>query len=148
MRKGAEENIPNEMTQPALADAIPTLVGFVATHAWEAGFGEKRIQEIGDAVEQALQNIVRFACPNGAGEISISCSVHDSGSFLINIVDTGAPFNMLLVDTFPETMDFFKPGETPSTKIMKKAIKDIEYRRGSDRNTLVFTVSPDTKGKQ
>jgi anti-sigma regulatory factor (Ser/Thr protein kinase) len=148
MRKGAEEDIPNEIAQPALADAIPNLVEFVSTHVWEAGFEDKRIQEIGGAVEEALRNIVGFACPDGAGEIRISCTVHDSGALLINIVDTGVPFNMLLVDTFPETEDFFKPGKAPSTKIMKKAIKNIEYRRGSDRNTLVFTVSPDTKGKQ
>jgi anti-sigma regulatory factor (Ser/Thr protein kinase) len=148
MRKETAEDVPNEMTQPALADAIPILVGFVSTHAWEAGFEEQRIQEIGGAVEEALRNIIRFACPNGSGDIRISCTVHDSGAFLINIVDTGAPFNMLLVDTFPEAEDFFKPGEAPSTRVMKKAIKNIEYRRGSDRNTLVFTVSPDAKGKK
>jgi serine/threonine-protein kinase RsbW len=147
MKKGPEE-VPNEITQPARADAIPTLLKFVSTHAWEAGFEDTRIQEIGGAVEEALRNIVGFACPDGAGEIRISCTVHDSGALLINIVDTGAPFNMLLVDTFPETEDFFKPGEAPSTRVMKKAIKNIEYRRGSDRNTLVFTVSPDSKGKK
>ena len=146
MKKGPEE-VPNEIVQPALADAIPTLVEFVSAHAWEAGFEDTRIQEIGGAVEEALRNIVNFACPDGAGEICISCTVHDSGALLINIVDTGAPFNMLLVDTFPETEDFFKPGEAPSIRVMKRAIKNIEYRRGSDRNTLVFTVSPDSKGK-
>jgi hypothetical protein len=30
------------MTQPALADAIPTLVEFVSTHAWEAGIEYRR----------------------------------------------------------------------------------------------------------
>jgi anti-sigma regulatory factor (Ser/Thr protein kinase) len=146
MTKRSENAISDEITQPALADAIPTLVEFVSTHAWEAGFGDERIREIGLAVEEALQNIVSFACADGQGEIRINCTVHDSGALLIDIVDTGAPFNMLLVDTFPETKDFFEPEKSPSTKIMKKVIKNIEYRRGSNRNTLVFTITPDRMG--
>jgi hypothetical protein len=30
------------MTQPTLADTIPTLVEFVSTHAWEAGIEYRR----------------------------------------------------------------------------------------------------------
>ena len=148
MKSRSEDVMPDEITQPALADAIPTLVAFVSTHAWEAGFEDERIREIGCAVEEALQNIVSFSCADGQGEIRISCDLHDSGALLIDIVDTGVPFNMLLVDTFPETEDFFDPGKSPSTKIMKKVIKNIEYRRGSDSNTLVFTITPDTRQKR
>jgi anti-sigma regulatory factor (Ser/Thr protein kinase) len=143
----SENAILDEMIKPALVDAVPALVEFVSTHAWEAGFEDERIREIGRAVEEALQNIVTFACPDGAGEIRMSCDVHDSGALIITIVDTGKPLNMLLAGTFPETEDFFEPGKAPSTKIMKKAIKNIEYRRGSDRNTLVFTITPDRRGK-
>jgi serine/threonine-protein kinase RsbW len=147
MKRLSENAIRDEMIKPALVDAVPALVEFVSTHAWEAGFGDERIREIGRAVEEALQNIVRFACPDGAGEIRMSCDVHDSGALIITIVDTGKPFNMLLAGTFPEAEDFFEPGKTPSTRIMKKVIKNIEYRRGSDRNTLVFTIDPNLKKK-
>ena len=147
MEKQFEDELPDEIAQPAMADAIPTLVTFVSSHAWEAGFEDERIREIGRAVEEALQNIVTFACPDGTGEIRINCDVHDSGALIITIVDTGRPFNMLLVGTFPETEDFFEPGKTPSTRVMKKVVKNIEYRRGSDRNTLVFTITPDSKDK-
>jgi anti-sigma regulatory factor (Ser/Thr protein kinase) len=147
MKRRSEGEVAGEITQPALVDAVPAFVEFVSTHAWEAGFEDARVREIGCAVEEALQNIVTFACPDGRGEIRISCDVHDSGALLITIVDTGAPFNMLLAGTFPETEDFFEPGKTPSTRVMKKVIKNIEYRRGSDRNTLVFTVMADLKKK-
>jgi anti-sigma regulatory factor (Ser/Thr protein kinase) len=147
MKKEPAGEVPEEITRPALAEEIPALVEFVSTHTWEAGFKDERIQEIGLAVEEALQNIVNYACPDGTGEIRMSCTRHDSGALLITIIDTGRPFNMLLASTFPETEDFFDPGKTPSTTVIKKAIKNIEYRRGSGRNTLVFTVSPDTKGK-
>jgi anti-sigma regulatory factor (Ser/Thr protein kinase) len=153
MGKMIEGELAQEMTQPALAASIPDLVAFASTHAWEAGCDDARIQEIGLAVQEALQNIVSFACPDRAfcpirtGEISMSCTTQDSGALIITMVDTGAPFNMLLADTFSETEDFFEPGKIPSTSIMKKAIKNIEYRRGADRNTLVVTIAPDLKKK-
>ena len=147
MKIRSEGEVSDEIIQPALTDAIPTLVEFVSSHAWEAGFGDARIREIGLAVEEALQNIVTFACPDGTGEIRMSCDVHESGALIITIVDTGVPFNMLLAGTFPETEDFFEPAKTPSTRVMKKVIQNIEYRRGSDRNTLVCTITPTSKGK-
>jgi anti-sigma regulatory factor (Ser/Thr protein kinase) len=147
MEQRFEDRVPDEITKQALADEIPDLVTFVSTHAWEAGFADERIREIGRAVEEALRNIVQFSCADGTGEISISCEVHDSGALIITIVDTGKPLNMLLVGTFPETEDFFEPGKAPSTTVIKQAIKNIEYRRGSDRNILVFTITPDLKQK-
>ena len=147
MKRRPEDAVPEEITKLALVDAIPDLITFVSTHAWEAGFEDERIREIEGAVEEALQNIVRFACADGTGEIRIACDVHDSGALIITIVDTGKPFNMLLANTFPEAEDFFEPGKAPSTRVMKKAIKNIEYRRGSDSNTLVFTITPDRKRK-
>ncbi len=134
-----------EIARPALPDSIGTLVEFVVAQARHAAFDEQRVQGIGRAAEEALLNIIRFACPKGTEEIRITCTFHDSGSLIVNIVDMGIPFNMLLADTFSETEDFFESGEKPSTKIMKKEIKNIEYRRGSNINTLVFTISPITR---
>jgi anti-sigma regulatory factor (Ser/Thr protein kinase) len=147
MKKKFEGGVTDEIAQPAVSDAIPALLEFVSTHARVAGFEDERIREIGGAVEEALQNIVRFACADGKGQIRIGCDVHESGALIITMVDTGKPFNMLLVGTFPEAEDFFEPGKKPSTRIMKNVIKNIEYRRGSDRNTLVFTITPSRKGK-
>jgi anti-sigma regulatory factor (Ser/Thr protein kinase) len=148
MEEKFEDRVTDEITQPAVSDAIPALIKFVSTHIWEAGFEDERIREIAGAVEEALRNIVRFACADGTGQIRIGCDIHESGALIITIVDTGKPFNMLLVDTFPETEDFFEAGRTPSISVMKKVIKNIEYRRGSDRNTLVFTITPSSKGER
>lgn len=141
-RTPEHETASAEMAAPALPDSIAPLVEFVATQALEAGFDNGRVEGIGRATEEAILNIVRFACPNGTEEIRITCRFHDSGSLLVNIEDTGLPFNMLLAGTFSEINDFFEPGKEPSTKIMKKEIKNIEYRRGTAVNTLVFTISP------
>lgn len=141
-KKGDDTRPTYEITRRAQEDAIPALVEFATAHAWEAGFDDERVRGIGSAVEEALRNILKFACPEGKGEIGLSISTHDSGSLIIHIVDTGAPFNMLLAGTFPEIEAVAGPGPVPSTKVMKKAIKNIEYIRGTNKNMLIFTVSP------
>lgn len=140
MKRSDNESVPDEITKPARSDVIPALVEFVSNHAWEAGFDDEKIRQINLAVEEALGNIVRFACCEGKGEITISCNVHDSGAITINIIDTGVPFNMLIASSFPEAGDFAKLGQIPSTKMMKKGIGNIEYRRAASRNMLIFTI--------
>jgi anti-sigma regulatory factor (Ser/Thr protein kinase) len=136
----------DEIAKPANVDSIPTLIEFVSVRVHEAGFKDDKIREIGLAVEEALRNIISFSCPDGKGEIRITFNIHDSGTLLIEIIDSGVPFNMLLAGTFSELEDFFEPGKVPSNKMMKKAIKNIEYRRGTDRNTLLFTIPPNSAG--
>lgn len=142
-----ENNAPvDAITRPAREDCVADLVGFVRNMATECGYREDTIRDLGLATEEAAGNIIRFACRGREAEIGISCVIHDTGALYITITDTGAPFNMLLAGTFPETDDFFKPGEKPSTKIMKKAARNIEYKRNADRNILIFTVSHDPGG--
>ncbi|HNT43474.1 MAG TPA: ATP-binding protein [Syntrophorhabdaceae bacterium] len=131
---------------PAERSFMPEFVGFVRGMALECCYSDKTVDDLGQAIEEAVSNIIRFACREKPGEIEISCTVHDTGALYITIADTGAPFNMLLAGTFPEADDFFGSGERPSTKIMKRAAKNIEYKRSSNRNILIFTVSHDPGG--
>jgi anti-sigma regulatory factor (Ser/Thr protein kinase) len=142
MKSSVNAEIPDEIVQPARVEAVSVLVEFVSAHARERTFEDERIRGIGLAVEEAVNNIIRYACCGQEGEISISCSTHDSGALCINIADTGAPFNMLLASTFPEVQDLVDGGAIPPTGMMKKYIKNIEYIRGRNRNTLIFLVSP------
>ncbi|MCX5807344.1 MAG: ATP-binding protein [Proteobacteria bacterium] len=145
-RKFESEAQPDEITKPANINSIPALTEFVSVRVREAGFSDEKNKAIGLAVEEALQNIIRFACPDGKGDIRITFNIHDSGTLLIEIVDSGIPFNMLLAGTFSELEDFYESGKIPSNKMMKKAIKNIEYRRGTDRNTILFTIPPNSAG--
>lgn len=145
--KNNENDTPvDAITRPAREDSIEELVGFVRNIAAECGYHDDTIRDLGLATEEAAGNIIRFACRGREAEIGISCVIHDTGALYITITDTGSPFNMLLAGTFPETYDFFGPGEKPSTKIMKKAARNIEYKRNADKNILVFTVSHDPGG--
>ena len=135
-----DKNIPNEIKEHAGAEAVPLLLDFVSRHAWEAGFDEEKIKQISLAVEEVLGNILQFACCEGENDITINFSVHDSGACIISIIDTGKPFNMLIASSFPEAGDFAEQGKIPSTKIVKKFIGNIEYRRDVNRNILILTV--------
>jgi anti-sigma regulatory factor (Ser/Thr protein kinase) len=143
MRRPFDEEFPEEITLPAQADSVPKLIDFAASHAREMAFDEKRIEQIGLALREALDNILRFSCSTGSEEIRISCEGNEMGSLLVTVVDTGAPFNMLVLSAFPEIagVEAGSP-EIPSTKTMKKYARDIEYRRDGDHKTniLVLTV--------
>lgn len=137
---------PDTIVRPAEPGSIPDLIEFVREMARECCYRDDTIRDLGLATEEVADNIIRFACRKKSGEIAIACTVHDNGALFITITDTGEPFNMLLAGTFPEADDFFGPGEKPSTKIMKKAAKNIEYKRNADKNILILTVSHDPGG--
>ncbi len=145
-KKTEHEQALDIITRPAEEASIPDLATFVRTMATECGYRDDTIENLGRATEEAALNIIRFACRGREAEISIAGLIHDNGALYITITDTGEPFNMLLAGTFPETDDFFGPGQKPSTKIMKQAARNIEYKRNADKNILIFTVSHDPGG--
>jgi hypothetical protein len=142
MKKNLDEKVPDKIIKPATTDSIPSLVEFVATQVYEAGMEDAKIQAIRSGIQEVLQNIIEFACVEGKAEITISCESLDSGAILIHIWDTGKPFNMLLAGTFPEVEAISKHEKIPSTKMLKKAIKNIEYIRGTNKNILILTIPP------
>jgi anti-sigma regulatory factor (Ser/Thr protein kinase) len=144
MRKTLSEETRHELALRACRESIPQLIAFVCDYAREMAFEEKRIEQINLALTEALGNIVRFACPSGDEEIRISCAAHEMGALLVDIVDSGVPFNMLVLSTFPDVAAHSAdPSDVPSTKIMKKVVKNVEYRRDGDSKTniLAWVVS-------
>lgn len=137
-----EEKVVDTITKPALQDSIPSLVEFVSTRVFEAGMKEDQARGIGLAIQELAQNIIEFACPHGEGDITISCEFADSGAVLIHVWDTGKPFNVLLPGIFPEVEAISGHKKIPSTKLLKKAVKNIEYIRGTNKNILILTIPP------
>ena len=146
MKKDLDEKNQEKIIQPAVPASIPALVEFVRIHAYETGMEDGKIEALKRGVQEALENILEFACPEGNKEITISCESVDSGAMLIHIWDTGKPFNMLLAGIFPEVEAISKHEKIPSTRLLKKAVKNIEYIRGTDKNILILTLPP-IKGK-
>ncbi len=142
MKKPLDGEIEKEISLPARPDAIPRVVEFVSSHARDMAFEEKRIGEIGLALEEALGNILRFACPQGTEGIKVTCDGNDMGALLVTIADSGVPFNMLVMSAFPEIMgEGLRPEDMPATKAMKRVVRDIEYRRdGANRTNILAWV--------
>jgi anti-sigma regulatory factor (Ser/Thr protein kinase) len=144
MRKPLDEKISREIAMPARPESVSPLRDFVCSHLRDMAFEEKRVEQVSLALAEAIDNILRFACSKGNEEIKIVCDPHEMGALLVNIIDTGEPFNMLVLSTFPEVAAESSKGEAiPSTKVMKRAIRDVEYRRdGASRtNILAWVVS-------
>lgn len=142
MKKSIDEKEPDKIVRPAIIDSVPSFVEFVSAQAFELGMEDEKVKNIGFAIQEVVQNIIEFACPEGKGEITISCELVNSGAMLIHIWDTGKPFNMLLTGTFPEVEEISGHEKIPSTKMLKKAVKNIEYIRGTNKNMLILTIPP------
>lgn len=139
MKKPLDEESRREFTASAKEESIPALVDFVAAYAEEMMFEIKRIEQIRLALEEALGNIVRFSCTRGDETIRLSCDAHEMGALLLDIIDSGEPYNMLVISTFPEVAAHSNdPTSIPSTKAMKRYIKNIEYRRDGENRTNIL----------
>lgn len=140
MGKIFEQETPDEIKMPAQLSSIPALLQFVSGHAREVGFDEAKARDIAIAIEEALLNIINFACRDGQGEIEIKCGTHGEDTFLIDIVDSCMPFNMLVATSFPEADDFAEAdeGRRLSTSKLKRIIRNIEYRRDPKNNTNIL----------
>jgi anti-sigma regulatory factor (Ser/Thr protein kinase) len=138
MSEDSSARLAGQIKRPARADAIPVLKEFVVAHAREVGYEERKVLEIGAALVETVDNILRFACADDTREISVECTEHEMGMLIIDIRDTGSPFNMLVATSFPSTADFVEPGERLSTVRMKKAFKNIEYRRDGEQGVNIL----------
>ena len=139
VKKPLDDESRSEITKPAKPESVAALIDFVASYAQEMMFDDKRIAQVRLALEETLGNIIRFACPAGNETITMSCDAHEMGALLLDIVDSGEPYNMLVISTFPEVAAHSDdPTCIPSTKAIKRYIKNIEYRRDGENRTNIL----------
>ena len=137
-----------------LSAGIPVIghVGF--TPQSEHALGGYRVQGRGAAAEKvltdAVRNIIEFTFGEAAGEITLSCNIDKFGKFVLAVVDSGKPFNMLLEDDpFIGALSGETGARRPTTKAMKRFSSNIEYQRLENRNHLIITLARDMKrGKE
>ncbi len=154
---GTSENKPQgryqvlgEEARPAAMESIDPFIGFAAEHARQRGFTEDRIEEIRKVLNETLRNIIQFTFGDLPGEIKVSCNVDKFGKFVLAVVDSGKPFNMLLEDDpFISSLSSDSREARPSTKTMKRFSSNIEYKRLENKNHLIITLARDmTRGKE
>ena len=115
---------------------------FVSGFAKAEGFTPKRIQEIELAAEEALINIFNYAYPDDdTGEVEVRCRIGDPSSLVIEIIDSGQPFDIQAVPDPDLTLDISerKVGGL-GIYLIKKMVSRVHYRREGKNNILTLVI--------
>lgn len=126
---------------PARLEYLQTFMDFVSSCAGEQGFGQKKINEIELTTEEALVNIFNYAYKEREGEVEIICKLDKNNNFILEIVDSGFPFNVLSVEDPDITADISERQIGGlGVLLMKKLTDSVQYRYEGDKNilTLIF----------
>lgn len=135
--------IPATITLPAKLDSLYESMNFVSSCAREQGFSNERISEIELALEEVLVNIFNYAYKESGldGNVEITCKLADAQSFVIEIADSGMPFDILSVHEPDLTAEIDKrPIGGLGVFFVKRLMDDVQYRRDAEKNILTLMV--------
>jgi len=134
---------PSSVTLPGEMDSLHALIGFVTSYAGEQGFVGKKISAVELALEEVLVNIIKHAYKESGieGTIEIRCRKDDAGSLIIEIMDSGLPFDIFSVRE-PDISADIDERQIGGLGIyfVKKLMDDIRYRRENGRNILTLVA--------
>jgi serine/threonine-protein kinase RsbW len=136
------EKSMSELRLPAKTENLQKLMRFVSGFAKEEGFTPKTIQQIELATEEALVNIFNYAYPDDeTGEVEVRCRMEDQPSLVIDILDTGKPFDIQSVPEPDLTLDVSerKVGGL-GIYLIKKMVSRVHYRREGQSNILTLII--------
>jgi serine/threonine-protein kinase RsbW len=126
---------------PAKLDNLYKFLDVVSSCAKGQGFAQKRINDIELAIEEALVNIFNYAYQDNTGDIEVICSL-DNDLFMIDIIDSGIPFDLLLHKDPDLTSDISKRQIGGlGVFFIKTLMDDVKYRRENDKNILSFFIN-------
>ncbi|OPY90636.1 MAG: Serine/threonine-protein kinase BtrW [Syntrophus sp. PtaU1.Bin208] len=135
--------LPATITLPGILDSLYDLMAFVTSHAREQGFSVERIRDIELAVEEVLVNIIKYAYGNcdQKGSIEITCQPADGRGFVLEIADSGIPFDITSVPD-PDVNADINDRQIGGLGIyfVKQLMDEVRYRREEDRNKLTLVV--------
>ena len=138
--------ILSQIKLPAVIDNLPQFIGSVTLCAGEQGFNKERVSQIHLAMEEVLMNVINYSYQgqDRPGDAEVICRLDDDNRFVIEVVDTGAPFDVLSAQEPDITLeiDERKIGGL-GIFIVKKLMQNVEYRREDNKNIL--TIIPEKK---
>lgn len=125
----------------ATMDNLQELVRFVSDCAVHCGFSEKRIKKIELATEEALVNIINYAYEENTGDVEIICSLDTNKQFIIDIVDSGVPFDAFSIDDPDVTSDLLeRPIGGLGIFLIKQLMDNVAYYRKDGKNMLTLVM--------
>jgi serine/threonine-protein kinase RsbW len=128
---------------PAKIEYLENILRFVRSCARDEGFSKGRISNIELALEEALANICHHAyTTDSCGDMEIQCRTDDNKRLIIEIIDTGKPFNMLSVSEPDLTGDISKRDLGGlGVLLIRRMVDDIHYCRRDNKNVLTFVLT-------
>ncbi|MDX2162520.1 MAG: anti-sigma factor antagonist [bacterium] len=129
----------------AVVENVGVICDFVVAAAREAGFDERALHHCRLAVDEACTNVVEHGyapfqpgSDDCAPQVTVTCG-QQHGYFLIQIEDTGAPFDPTSQPDpdLNELFDQHKPGGW-GIYFIKKMMDQVEYIRRDGCNILVL----------
>ena len=132
--------ILSSLKLPARLDSLHRIIHMVSGCTKEQRFSKQRISEIEIAVEEALVNIFEYSYAEENGNVEVVCKL-DAGNFVIEIIDSGIPFNILTAKE-PDITSGISERSIGGLGIflIRKLMVDVRYRREGDRNILTLVV--------
>jgi len=126
---------------PAHLEYLQKFINFVATCSREHGFKKKRVHEIELATEEALVNIFNYSYKEKKGDVEIICKLDDTNRFIIEIVDTGIPFNVLSVSAPDISADISERQLGGlGVHLIKNFMDEVHYRHEGNKNILNLII--------
>jgi len=119
---------------------LARLTSFVSECARDRGITKERGVDIQIAVEEAFVNICSYAYVGGRGEVEVNCS-SNGDSFVIEIIDSGIPFDITILEDPDITADISKREVGGLGGLLIRKLMDMAvYRRESNKNILRLIV--------
>jgi anti-sigma regulatory factor (Ser/Thr protein kinase) len=131
-----------EIVLPATLENLPVFLEGLTNCARDQGFPPKKISDLELALEEALVNVINYAYPESKGDVSVCCRM-DPPNLIIEIIDSGLPFNPLSKDD-PDLLldlDERKIGGY-GVFLIKTLIDEVTYQRENNQNILTLIVYP------
>lgn len=136
--------IPPIMTLPGKLDSLYAFIDFVTSCAREQGFVSEKISAIELALEEVLVNIIKHAYKECGidGDIEITCKRDNAQSLVIEIADSGIPFDIFSTRE-PDISADIDERQIGGLGVffVKKLMDDVRYRRENKRNILTLVVN-------
>lgn len=128
---------------PATLDNLATFMDASARVASTTHVDPEKAFNIELALEEVLVNIINYAYEDGDGDIQLVFSIDKRGWFIIQITDTGKPFDMTQVPP-PDVTSTIEDRQVGGLGIhfMKTLVDEVAYRREGDANILELRFSP------
>lgn len=127
---------------PAVLDSLYEIMDDVSGCAAGQGIRPERVEDIKLSLEEVLVNIFKYAYPKDrAGDVEVTCGLSAGGDFIIEIKDSGAPFDILSVPE-PDIDASIEDRNIGGLGIffVKQFVDDVRYDREGNCNILTLSV--------